>query len=556
MYVPALRHLAAADAGSPNFQLPARTPKDYGPRMDRFALAVIDFSLEALQHDPTLFDRFHYGENLILSRDDFLNPAASPVLNALIRISPLASRVATFSDLCKLPSREMPSLRAFRITVGGFVNPGIWSPTTPVSGYTTPFDVVDGMDYAATRKFVGNPVEIIGQVLQVKETPGLVLLRFGTKYTATPTVVMPRAVFARWTSAAQIHKQPWISAVGVLRVHRTGRYSTIQLLVKDVSDVEVLAGKDDAEFRLGRAAQPAPTPVAGPTGHPAQPPRGTPSPIKSTWKKAPDFGGGVPQWLASPSATSAQTQPSPSALLKPPSAPSSSRGFPGALPTSGSAALAKRDWIALARWLTGLVVVIGCILILAGIEDRNDHGGAPYVKLPTAAISLPPPKPPSPPLVAPNFTAPSVMPVPDVQLSKPLPKAILPMAPQGAPEPQPALQLLQRQTPRAEAVPSGRTVAPNAGSPTGNKSVCRRGYDQVGSECLPVAMPAGAELDSTGHKWVCLHGFYELGNECVPVLMPFDAELDLTGHQWVCRAGYYRAGNLCLQWATTPSTLR
>ena len=161
MYVPALRHLRAADGGHPHFQLPSRPAGDFGPRMDRFPLAVIDLSLEALQEAPGLFDKFHRGENLILSQGDFLDPANSPVLNAMVRIPRLAARVAAFSEVCGLPANAIPSLPAFRAMTGAAAVPLLRRhPAGPGPElYTSPFDVVDGMSFAAAVAAVGRPVE-------------------------------------------------------------------------------------------------------------------------------------------------------------------------------------------------------------------------------------------------------------------------------------------------------------------------------------------------------------------------------------------------------------
>ncbi len=301
MYVPALRHLRAADAGHPHFQSPGRTLADFGPRMDRFALAVIDLSMEALQEAPGLFDKFHRGENLILSRDDFVDPAASPVLNAMARIPRLAPRVAAFSDLCGLPVREMPPLHAFRAMQGsGAAFAALHRSPAGAPTYTSPFDVVDGMDYAVACRFVGRPVELVGQVQQIKTDPArsCVLLRFGARYAATPAVVVPLDAFLDWEAKGEIGQRPWISAIGVLQTHRSGRHSSVQLLVKEISDIELLSGKDEAAFRLGRTSRPA---FVSPSPEPAPPrpanPAGSGAP-DARWIRPQGAGGGMPSWLA------------------------------------------------------------------------------------------------------------------------------------------------------------------------------------------------------------------------------------------------------------------
>ncbi len=340
MYVPAIKHLKAADGGHPHFQPPSRSMHDFGPRMDRFPLAVIDFSLEALKELPRLFDQFHRGENLILARDDFVNPSTSPVLNAIARVPRMASRVAAFSDVCRLSAREAPALREFRAGAVGGASVVAPTPSAPRPQiYTSPFDVVDGMDYRSAVRCVGRPVELIGQVLQVKSVPekGLVLLRFGTRYSATPTVVVPLALFSQWNHSAKMGGRPWITATGVLQTHRSGQYSSVQVLVKEASDIELLANKEEAEFRLGRITRDAPKPPAPPkptpTNTPATAQSGTPMAALPTangkssnatpvepWKKARGTGSGDPGWItagvasgASPgtSTPNAKTAPAP-----------------------------------------------------------------------------------------------------------------------------------------------------------------------------------------------------------------------------------------------------
>ena len=303
MYVPALKNLKAADGGHPHFQPPSRSMQDFGPGMDRFPLAVIDFSLEALRELPNLFDQFHRGENLILSRDDFINPSASPILNAIARVPHLLPRVAAFSEVCRLSVREVPALSAFRAgAVGGasVVSP----PPVPQrkQTYTSPFDVVDGMDYRVAVRFVGRPVELIGQVLQVKTVPekGLVLLRFGTRYSQTPTVVVPLALFSQWSAAAKIGRSPWITATGVLQSHRSGQYSSIQVLVKEGTDIEVLTGKDEADFRLGRITREVPSPTAAAAPASSSHMTAGPSTIgmsSNRWIKAHGPAIGDPSWM-------------------------------------------------------------------------------------------------------------------------------------------------------------------------------------------------------------------------------------------------------------------
>ncbi len=304
MFVPALKHLRAADAGHPHFQLPHRTANDYGPRMDRFPLAVIDLSLEALLAEPALFDQYHRGENLILSRSDFVDPGASPALNHMAHISTLVPRVAMFSDICRLQANEIPSLREFqRISrpTASRQTPTSSAAASHSQSYTSPYKVVDGMRYNEAIQRLGQQVELIGCIQQIKYLldRDLVLLRFGERYSATPTIVMPLAVYGQLPNPNSLNFA-WVSATGVLQKHRSGKFETIQLLVKELSDIEVLANYDEAQFRLGRLGRPlsqgSPKIAAAKT----TPPTTTPLARSSTWKITRGDNPADPDWLATP----------------------------------------------------------------------------------------------------------------------------------------------------------------------------------------------------------------------------------------------------------------
>ncbi|WP_271504987.1 hypothetical protein [Bradyrhizobium sp. CCBAU 11357] len=325
MFVPALADLGAADFGHPHFQHPARTAADYGPKMDRFPLIVLDLSLAALRAKPSLFDRYHQGENLILSKSDFMSPSQSAALKDIASIDSLKASVGVFCDLCRRKSiKEIPSLKEFRQGVGG--QGGVvgaqtfTSNTVARADYASPYPVVDGMNYSSAKHFVGQQVELVGEVLQVKSVSegALVLLRFGTAYSRTPTVVLPGTNFAKlYAQHKSMSGSYWVSASGVMRVHRSGKYQTIQVFAKELSDISILADEDEAQYRLGRRRNEPAAPLEPPiivrkaagTSLPdwlEQEPTGVesekrveakPVPVVKTWTKATSVGNNAPQWV-------------------------------------------------------------------------------------------------------------------------------------------------------------------------------------------------------------------------------------------------------------------
>ena len=96
VYAPGMTD-APSEVGHPNFQHPRRDQSHWGPDADAFSFLVMALSLEALAVNPRLW-RYHNGENLILSREDFLRPGFSPVWQELAA-SPSAEVVRLAKEL-------------------------------------------------------------------------------------------------------------------------------------------------------------------------------------------------------------------------------------------------------------------------------------------------------------------------------------------------------------------------------------------------------------------------------------------------------------------------
>lgn len=114
MYVPALRGKAPEERGNDHFQHPGRAKADYGPTLDRFAALSIYLSLRAVAAEPALWDDFHSGENLILSRADYAAPGTTPAWRRLAA-SPDAEVRALAAALergCRGRVADVPALEA------------------------------------------------------------------------------------------------------------------------------------------------------------------------------------------------------------------------------------------------------------------------------------------------------------------------------------------------------------------------------------------------------------------------------------------------------------
>lgn len=72
-----------SETGHPHFQHPLRDQRHWGPDMDGFSVLVIYLAIRALSKDPGLW-RFNTGENLILSKADFMAQSGSEAFSALL----------------------------------------------------------------------------------------------------------------------------------------------------------------------------------------------------------------------------------------------------------------------------------------------------------------------------------------------------------------------------------------------------------------------------------------------------------------------------------------
>ncbi len=89
MYVPGLEKYAPKrEKGHPNYQNQKRAYKDWGERIDDFSFNVILLSINALFHQPSLWEDYHRkNDNLIFSKEDFIDPDTSKIFQVLPNIN-------------------------------------------------------------------------------------------------------------------------------------------------------------------------------------------------------------------------------------------------------------------------------------------------------------------------------------------------------------------------------------------------------------------------------------------------------------------------------------
>ncbi len=83
MWVPTLEGEDANETGHPDFQDPRRTQKTFNADIDAFSDAVIQIAIGALRLDPSLWELYNNGDNLLFRREDFLHPESSSLITDL-----------------------------------------------------------------------------------------------------------------------------------------------------------------------------------------------------------------------------------------------------------------------------------------------------------------------------------------------------------------------------------------------------------------------------------------------------------------------------------------
>jgi len=82
LYVPEMTGMHSCENGHPAYQHPKRSALFFNDKLDRFSSLVIYASLMGLATNPALWKQFH-DDNLILKRQDYLDPHSSKAFKAL-----------------------------------------------------------------------------------------------------------------------------------------------------------------------------------------------------------------------------------------------------------------------------------------------------------------------------------------------------------------------------------------------------------------------------------------------------------------------------------------
>ena len=273
MFVEEIRDVGSAELGQPNFQHPERRSKNpFGPTIDRFSLISLTLALKALYEDPSLWKKTKSDNDAIVFRaPDFVDPKASAVFSELFGKPALETYAQGFASICRAPFERTPSLDDF--LAGRNIPASIIQITAkpqegrPKPRYVGVYDVLLATNYETCLRRVGDKVEVIGRIVEVKEDSA----RNGKPYVFINFGDWRGQIFkiAIWSEGlAAISKKPdaswvgkWVSVVGLIEPpykSRKYKYSHLSINVTANGQMTVIS-ETEANWRLASASSKAPT---------------------------------------------------------------------------------------------------------------------------------------------------------------------------------------------------------------------------------------------------------------------------------------------------------
>jgi len=265
MFVPGMHPGNGSETGHRHFQHPGRRVSNFGPGMDRFSFIALDLSLRALVEDRSLYSKFREGgETIIFKANDFADPQNSEIFRRLLAMPKLKAQAGSFAAICEASLAAVPTLDEFlsgrNIPAAKTpINPTTTPATKPAAAYIPAYPVVDALNFSAALQRVGDRVELIGRIVEIK--PGsrkqgkgpnkrYVFINFGSWSGNIVKISIWSDGLARLKdkpSAAWVGR--WVSVTGLMDVHETKRYRHLSITVQEDGQIQWL-DESQAGFRL------------------------------------------------------------------------------------------------------------------------------------------------------------------------------------------------------------------------------------------------------------------------------------------------------------------
>ncbi len=265
MFVPGMAAGNGTEIGHRHFQHPGRGAGNFGPSMDRFSFISVDLTLAALAERPGLFNKYATtGENILFTGNDFRDPSISPVFAEIRAIPSLRKSAEDFAAVCQASVAGVPDLEDF-LAGKNIPTPAAATTSTKMSraAYSGSLPVIDATDFVDASSYVGDRVELIGRITDVKidltrrSRRQYVFINFGDwRGQIVKVAIWPTGLAKLRQKPDPSWKGKWISVTGLMDPpYSNPRYRYVHLSVTIEESQQLhLIGEDEANYRLGRGA--------------------------------------------------------------------------------------------------------------------------------------------------------------------------------------------------------------------------------------------------------------------------------------------------------------
>lgn len=275
MFLPDLAHRGSPERGHRSFQHPQRTSQ-YNQHLDRFSSIVIYLALCALESNPSLWNKYSNGDNLLFREQDFALPLQSSLLRDISRLPGLDQPVTNFRAICSGSFDAVPTLSDFESGRLVLLPPEEPRPPEPEPPYVSSAPVMSGTDRHRLLEFEGDQVTVVGRIIEVsiqqKYGRRFAFLNFGDWREGCFQLVVWSDVYTMFEQQGKSladYEGRWVSITGLMASYDTGkRPRHPQMVVELPSAIEVIS-EQEARRRLRPSPTPNP-PVPGPP--PPRPP--------------------------------------------------------------------------------------------------------------------------------------------------------------------------------------------------------------------------------------------------------------------------------------------
>lgn len=263
MYVDDIQLLGSSELGNRNFQHIKRINTIFSNTLDRFSFILLDTAIEALIINPNIWIKTQSDANAIVFRaNDFVNPESSNIFKELIGITQISNKVKNFACICKTSYDKIPTLSDFisNINIPQEIITLTKSQKETISQYLSAFQVLDAKDYNNCLKYVGDKIELIGQIMDVVKNTTYngkpyIFINFGDwRGNIVKITIWSEGIDALIDVPNSTWKNKWISITGLMGTPYKGKsygneYSHISVNLTNKNQMQIITS-EEAKYRL------------------------------------------------------------------------------------------------------------------------------------------------------------------------------------------------------------------------------------------------------------------------------------------------------------------